>query len=76
MAWNDPKPVLDGFGNVVTDGFGNPVMNRPGQVVPDDDRPSQPATQVLLQTHKDRTKQLLQQQQTQAYKYKTNMLSL
>jgi len=44
MAWNDPKPVTDGFGNVVTDGFGNPVMNTPGAAHPtDNDRPSQPA---------------------------------
>ena len=44
MAWNDPKPVTDGFGNVVTDGFGNPVMNTPGASHPtDNERPPQPA---------------------------------
>ena len=44
MAWNDPKPVTDGFGNTVKDGFGNPVMNTPGAAHPtDNDRPPQPA---------------------------------
>lgn len=44
MAWNDPKPVTDGFGNTIKDGFGNPVMNTPGAAhSTDNDRPSQPA---------------------------------
>ena len=40
MAWNDPKPVRDGFGNVVKDGFGNPVMNTPGAAHPTDNERS------------------------------------
>jgi len=41
MAWNDPKPVKDGSGNVVKDGLGNPVMNTPGAAHPtDNDRPA------------------------------------